>query len=34
VYAELERRIEQELAGVATGSAGFRSGERAGREHG
>jgi hypothetical protein len=34
VYAELERRLEQELAGVDTGSAGFRSGERAGRDHG
>jgi hypothetical protein len=34
VYAELERRLEQELAGVDTGSAAYRRGALAGREHG
>jgi len=34
VYAELQRRLEQELVGVDTGSPGYASGERAGRAHG
>jgi hypothetical protein len=34
VYAELGRRIEQELAGVDTGTPEFRRGERAGRARG
>jgi hypothetical protein len=34
VYAELVRRLEQELAGVDTGSPGFLRGERAGRARG
>jgi hypothetical protein len=34
VYPELERRIDQELAGVDTSSPAFRRGERAGRDHG
>jgi hypothetical protein len=34
VYAELQRRLELELAGVDTGAPGFRSGERAGRARG
>lgn len=34
IHDELLRRVEQELAGVDTGSAAFREGERAGRESG
>jgi len=34
VYAELVRRLEQELAGVDTGAPGYLRGERAGRDHG
>jgi hypothetical protein len=34
VYAELERRVRQVLAGVDTGSPSYRRGERAGRGHG
>ena len=34
VYAELVRRIEQELTGVHTHAPGFRSGLRAGLAHG
>jgi hypothetical protein len=34
VYAELVRRLEQELTGVDTGSAAYARGERAGRVHG
>ena len=34
VYAELLRRVEQELAGVDTSSPAFRRGERAGRARG
>lgn len=34
VYAELERRVRQVLAGVDTTSPAYRRGERAGRAHG
>ena len=34
VYAELVRRLEQELAGVDTGAPAFVRGSRAGRAHG
>ena len=34
VYAELVRRLEQELAGVDTHSSAYLRGERAGRAHG
>lgn len=34
VYAELDRRLEQELAGVDTGAPAYRRGLMAGREHG
>jgi hypothetical protein len=34
VHSELLRRLEQELAGVDTGSASYRRGERAGRTGG
>ena len=34
VYAELERRVGQVLAGVDTTSPAYRRGERAGRDHG
>ena len=34
IYAELERRLDQELVGVDRGSAAFRRGQRAGRAHG
>jgi hypothetical protein len=34
IYAELERRIDLELAGIDRGSAEFRRGQRAGRDHG
>jgi hypothetical protein len=34
VYAELERRLEQELTGVDTSAPGFVRGSRAGRAHG
>jgi hypothetical protein len=34
VYAELERRVRQVLAGFDTTSPAYRRGERAGRDHG